>query len=143
MKIFNVTDSENRPDAESTVENGMTDSSNDVQAADAAPTETSMKSAKKKSTKATTTKKAKPAKAAAAPKAKTKTPAAAKPEVAKEKPGNRTFAIRITDDELEKIHKASGPRNAARFIRQVAAAFAAEDEGAFRTIVKESRAARA
>src|SRR5262245_54107628 len=55
---------------------------------------------------------------------------------------DRTFAIRITGAELEAIHKAAGPRNATRLIRAVAAAFAAEDEAAFRAVVKEAREAR-
>ena len=55
---------------------------------------------------------------------------------------NRVFAIRVTDDELAAIHKASGPRNATRFVRAVAAAFAAEDESAFRAVVKEARDTR-
>lgn len=58
------------------------------------------------------------------------------------KEATRTFAIRISDEELAAIHKAAGPRNAARFIRQVAAAFAAEDEGAFKAVLKESRESR-
>jgi len=64
------------------------------------------------------------------------------PRPKKEKEANRVFAIRVTDQELEAIHRAAGPRNATRFIRQVAAAFAAEDEGAFKAVVKEAREAR-
>ncbi len=55
---------------------------------------------------------------------------------------NRVFAIRVTDAELAAIHKAAGPRNATRFVRAVAAAFAAEDEAAFRAVVTEARQAR-
>ena len=55
---------------------------------------------------------------------------------------NRVFAIRVTDAELAAIHNAAGPRNATRFVRAVAAAFAAEDEAAFRAVVKEARQAR-
>ncbi len=55
---------------------------------------------------------------------------------------NRVFAIRVTDDELAAIHRASGPRNATRLIRTVAAAFAAEDEGVFRSVIKEARELR-
>jgi hypothetical protein len=42
---------------------------------------------------------------------------------------NRVFAIRVADDEVAAIQRASELRNAARFFRAVAAAFAAEDEG--------------
>ena len=61
----------------------------------------------------------------------------------KPKDATRVFAMRVTDAELAAIHKAAGPRNATRFIRQVAAAFANEDESAFRAVVKEAREARA
>ena len=79
-------------------------------------------------------------KAKSAPAVKAKK-ASTKPKPKVEKP-NRVFAIRVTDAELAAIHKAAGPRNATRFIRAVAAAFAAEDDGAFRAVVKEARAAR-
>ena len=55
---------------------------------------------------------------------------------------NRVFAIRVTDDELAAIHRAAGPRNATRFIRAVAAAFASEDDAAFRAVVKGARELR-
>ena len=54
----------------------------------------------------------------------------------------RVFAIRVTDAELDAIHAAAGPRNASRFIRRVAAAFASGSEAEFRTVVKEARAGR-
>jgi len=67
----------------------------------------------------------------------------AKPErQPKEAQPKRVFAIRVTDEELEAIHRAAGPRNATRFIRHVAAAFAAEDEAAFRAALKEARELR-
>ena len=82
-------------------------------------------------------------------------PSAAKPTKApkptktakarKEKPAdapNRVFAIRVTDEELAAIHKTAGPRNATRFVRAVAIAFSAEDDAAFRAVVKEAQAAR-
>ncbi len=74
--------------------------------------------------------------------AKTKTTKPAKPKkekAPKEPVPGRVFAIRLTDAELGAIHKASGPRNATRFIRAVAAAFAAEDEAAFKAVVTEAR----
>ena len=92
---------------------------------------------KKRSTKKAGPRRApSPAKAAKAPKPTTApTPTKAK---ATDKP-NRVFAIRVTDEELAAIHKASGPRNATRFIRAVAAAFANQDEAAFRAVLKEAR----
>ncbi len=80
--------------------------------------------------------KVKKAKAAKEPKPK-------KERAPKEDQPNRVFAIRVTDQELEAIHRAAGPRNATRFIRAVAAAFASEDESAFRAVVKEARETRA
>jgi len=76
---------------------------------------------KKKATKKTTARKTK----------------ASTPRKASE--ANRVFAIRVTDAELAAIHKAAGPRNATRFIRATAAAFATGDEKAFRAVVKEAR----
>jgi len=84
---------------------------------------------KKKATKKTTTRRTKAA-----------TPKKATPKKADE--ANRVFAIRVTDAELAAIHKAAGPRNATRFIRATAAAFASGDEKAFRAVVTEARAAR-
>jgi len=88
-------------------------------------------------TKKTTAKKATPKKATPKKAADAKQP---KKETGP-KP-NRVFAIRVTDAELGAIHKAAGPRNATRFVRAVAAAFAAEDEAAFRSVVEEARQAR-
>ena len=65
-----------------------------------------------------------------------------RPKTEKGPKAGRVFAIRVTDEELAAIHKAAGPRNATRFIRAAAAAFASEDEAAFRTIVKEAREGR-
>lgn len=51
---------------------------------------------------------------------KTKTAKAPKPKKErppKEEQPKRVFAIRVTDQELEAIHNAAGPRNATRFIR--------------------------
>ena len=91
--------------------------------------------AKKKSTskKKATRKKAAPKKSAAKPAARKATAA---------KPPRRVFAIRITDEELAAIHEAAGPRNATRFMRAVAAAFANADESAFRAVLREARASR-
>lgn len=58
-------------------------------------------------------------------------------------PPRRVFAIRVTDKELTSIHKAAGPRNASRFVRAVAAAFANADESAFRKVLKEAQEVRA
>ena len=86
-------------------------------------------------------------KKSAKPKAATNVKKAAKaPKPTREKKpkdATRVFAMRVTDAELAAIHKAAGPRNATRFIRAVAAAFAAEDEAAFRTVVKEAKEVRA
>ena len=56
---------------------------------------------------------------------------------------NRVFAIRVTDDELAAIHEAAGPRNATRFIRATAAAFAGDDTKAFQAVLAEAKQARA
>ena len=98
-----------------------------IPVADATKTEVDMSETKKTETKL------KKAKAPKEPKAK------------REKVPNdatRVFAIRVTDAELEAIHKAAGPRNATRFVRAVAAAFAAEDESAFRAVLREARELR-
>ncbi len=52
------------------------------------------------------------------------------------------FAIRLTQAERDKIHATAGPRNATHFIRAVAAAFANEDEGAFKATLKEAHKLR-
>ena len=59
-----------------------------------------------------------------------------------DRPG-RVFAIRVTDKELAAIHKATGPRNATRFVRAVAAAFAGNDTKAFQVVLAEAKRARA
>ena len=91
------------------------------------------KKSKKRSTKKAGSKAPSPAKPAKA----TKAPKTSKAK-ATDKP-NRVFAIRVTDEELAAIHKTAGPRNATRFIRAVAAAFANQDEAAFRAVLKEAR----
>ena len=53
------------------------------------------------------------------------------------------FAFRLTPAERDAIHETAGPRNATRLVRQVAVAFAHEDEKAFREALKEAREARA
>ena len=73
---------------------------------------------------------------------KTKAPKPKKERASKEPKPGRVFAIRVTDAELEAIHRASGPRNATRLIRAVAAAFASEDEAAFKAVLKEARELR-
>ena len=100
---------------------------------------TAAEGAAEETTVAKKSKKAKPAKTAKSKAAKAKAP---KPKRESGPKPDRTFAIRITGDELEAIHKAAGPRNATRFVRSVAAAFAAEDEAAFRSVLKEAREAR-
>ena len=84
--------------------------------------------ARKKSTKKTAT--------------ATARPAAAKREKTTDPKPNRTFAVRITDQELEAIHTAAGPRNAARFARAALAAFASSDTKAFGRVLDEAAKAR-
>ena len=76
----------------------------------------------------------------------TKKKAASKPKAVKPKKGKApkedlcVFAFRLTPAERDAIHRAAGPRNATQFVRRVAVAFAHEDEGAFKTVLKEARA---
>ena len=70
-----------------------------------------------------------------------KTTRVAKPTVKKD--DLVVFAFRLTQAERDKIHATAGPRNATRLVRQVAVAFAHEDEKAFREAVKEAKEARA
>ena len=94
---------------------------------------------KKKSTTQKATKTAKATETKPAPEAK-----AAKPK--KEKAPKEelvVFAIRLTQAERDAIHAAAGPRGATRYVRAVAGAFAAGDEAAFRSLVKEARESRA
>ena len=79
------------------------------------------------------TKKTKTAKKAARPKAK----AAKAP-----KEDLCVFAFRLTEAERSAIHKTAGPARASRYVRQVAAAFAKEDEAAFKAVLKDAREAR-
>ena len=71
-------------------------------------------------------------------KAAAKKPTPKKASATTDRP-SRVFAIRVTDKELAAIHRAAGPRNATRFVRAVAAAFAGGDEAAFRAVLKEAR----
>ncbi len=78
---------------------------------------------------------------AKAPRAKTES----KPKVPKPKAPKEdlvVFAFRLTEAERNAIHETAGPARASRFVRQVAAAFAREDDAAFRAILKEAREAR-
>ena len=69
--------------------------------------------------------------------------AAAKPKAVKSpKEDLVVFAFRLTQAERDLIHKTSGPANASRFVRRVAAAFAKEDEAGFRGVLKEARETR-
>ncbi len=68
---------------------------------------------------------------------------ATKQKDAKPKEHDRVvFAIRLTQAERDKIHATAGPRNATHFVRTVAAAFANEDEAAFKATLKEARKLR-
>lgn len=72
------------------------------------------------------------------PKPSKKTTPAVEPQAAKEpasRDANRVFAIRVTDAELDALHKAAGPRNATRSVRALVAAFVAKDVAAFRAVV--------
>ncbi len=74
---------------------------------------------------------------------KAKTPKEGKPKREKApKEDLVVFAFRLTEAERDAIHKTAGPARASSFIRRVGAAFAAEDEAAFRAAVKEAREAR-
>ena len=83
------------------------------------------------------TKKTKTTKKAPSKKAKPEKPKAEKP-----KEELCVFAFRLAPSERDAIHKTAGPAQASRFVRQVAAAFANEDEAAFRAVLKEAKAAR-
>ncbi len=72
----------------------------------------------------------------------TKKPTPKKASASTQRP-RRVFAIRVTDKELAAIHKAAGPRNATRFVRAVAAAFAGNDTKAFQAVLAEAKRARA
>ena len=79
----------------------------------------------------------------ATPKKTAATQKAAKPK--KERPPKEdlvVFAFRLTEAERTAIHKTAGPRNATQFVRRIAAAFAKEDEGAFKAVLKEARERR-
>ena len=75
-------------------------------------------------------------------KAPTKKPTPKKASTGDDRP-SRVFAIRVTDKELAAIHRAAGPRNATRFVRAVAAAFAGNDTKAFQAVLAEAKRARA
>ncbi len=68
--------------------------------------------------------------------------ATTKQKAAKPKEDLVVFAIRLTQAERDKIHATAGPRNATHFVRTVAAAFANEDEAAFKATLKEARKLR-
>ena len=90
----------------------------------------------------TMAKKSKGTKRARASKPKAAKAKAPKPKQEKGPKPDRTFAIRITDQELAAIHKAAGPRNATKFVRAVAAAFADGDPKAFARVLEEAAQAR-
>lgn len=117
----------------------VSETSTETPAAETAATEETMAAKSKPAKKETESKDKKAVKAKIAKAKKEKPPKEKKPKA--EKPG-RVFAIRVTDEELAAIHKAAGPRNATRLVRAVVAAFANEDEGAFRTVLKEARELR-
>jgi len=74
-----------------------------------------------------------------------KTKPAKEPKAKVEKPPKEdlvVFACRVAEAERTKFHQAAGPAGASRFARKLMAVFAAEDEGAFRALVKEAREAR-
>ena len=52
------------------------------------------------------------------------------------------FAFRLTEAERDLIHKTAGPARASRYVRRIAAAFAKQDEGSFRAVLKEARETR-
>lgn len=104
-----------------------------IAVAEATTKETDMSESKESKTPKATNKAAKPVKAAKAPTKK-------EPVV---KDATRVFAIRVTTEELEALHRAAGERNASRFVRALTAAFVAEDAGAFKAIVEDARQARA
>jgi hypothetical protein len=70
---------------------------------------------------------------------KARGPKAAAPKDTGPKP-NRTFAVRITTEELDAIHKAAGPRGATRYARQLLAAFAAGSVDQFKGVLEEAAA---
>jgi len=78
------------------------------------------------------TTKAKKTKPAKEPKAKEKAP----------KEDLVVFACRVAEAERKAFHEATGPSGASRFARKLMAVFAAEDEAAFRALLKEAREAR-
>jgi hypothetical protein len=96
-------------------------------------------------TETTTKKKAskpKPEKKVAKPKPEKKAKAAPKKTRPAKEEDLVVFAFRLTEAERDAIHKTAGPARASRYVRQVAAAFAAEDVEAFKAVVKEAREAR-
>ena len=73
---------------------------------------------------------------------KTSTKKAASKKARKSKEDLVVFAFRLTEAERTAIHETAGPRNATQVVRQVAAAFANEDESAFSVVLKEARELR-
>ena len=78
------------------------------------------------------------------PKPTTKKKASTNAKTAKAKPKEDlvVFAFRLTEAERALIHKTAGPARASKFVRRVAAAFAKQDEGAFRSLLREAKEAR-
>ena len=85
--------------------------------------------------KSTTTKKATTTKAPAKKTTRSK-------RITKPKQDLVVFAFRLTEAERTAIHKTAGPARASRYVRQVTAAFAKQDEAAFKAVLKDARAAR-
>ena len=52
------------------------------------------------------------------------------------------FAFRLAPEERDLIHQAAGPGGASRFVKALALAGAREDEGMFRSVIREAREAR-
>ncbi len=94
--------------------------------------------------KSTRTVKRTAAKAGTAQKPASKPPKATS---AKKVPGDkaslRTLAIRVSTADLERVHRAAGPRNMSQFVTSIVLAGAAGDEAAFRSALKAAREARA
>ena len=67
---------------------------------------------------------------------------AAKPAKAKREPKPKedlcVFALRMTPDERDRLHAATGPARATRYARAVLIAFSNGDDVTFRRLVKEA-----
>ena len=129
------------------MEADMSENENTIPAAENAAPEVAMATKKTETKAPKKTRTAKAAKPTPAKKATRAAKPAKAPKPKKERPpkepvGNRTFAVRISDDELAAIHKAAGPRNATRLARAVLAAFANADSKAFGRVLEEAAKAR-